>query len=186
MKRSVKIILAGGIACMVAFASVWMLTPSGPAPLTVEEQVLADQARTRPDQLLQDKLVQIYTAFQADDEGQIYDALAQAARGDVLEELYLQRREALTTRDAAVQEVHDVMLQSMSANWADPRTVTFAADWQVLGRVGHDTHTHIRGNAYTADIEMALYNDGFRVTGFDLKDVRRDPNVGQLVTLPDD
>jgi hypothetical protein len=183
VKTIVKILGGGAVLAALGFAVWSFLMPASPPPLSDAEQARIEEARLRPDLLLQDKLVQIYTAFQAEDEGAIYDALAAAARGDVLEELYLQRREALTTRDAAVQEVHDVMLRSMSADWPAPRAVTFAADWQVLGRVGHDTHTHVRGNAYTAAITMTLFEDGFRVTAFDLQDVRRDPSAGELVTL---
>ncbi|MBB5514950.1 hypothetical protein FHS89_000956 [Rubricella aquisinus] len=185
MNAIIKILGGSAVLAGVAFAAWSALAPASPPPLTDAEQAQVAEARLRPDLLLQDRLVQIYTAFQAEDEAAIYDALAAAARGDVLEELYLQRREALTTRDAAVQEVHDVMLQSMSAEWPDPRAVTFAADWQVLGRVGHDTHTHVRGNAYTADITMTLFEDGFHVTAFDLQDVRRDPSAGELIVLPE-
>jgi hypothetical protein len=83
-----------------------------------------------------------------------------------------------------VQAVHDITLNRLSAEWVSDRAVVMEADWQVLGTVGHAEHQHQRGNSYAATVTFALLGEGFRVTGFDLRDVRRDPNAGDVYEAP--
>ena len=52
----------------------------------------------------------------------------------------------------------------------------------VLGQVGHDEHTHMRGNAYAAELTIAPVDDAWRLTGFRLTEVDR-TGTGTLTTL---
>lgn len=156
-----------------------------PSPvLTAEQAELVAMARARPDLLAREMLTRLYQAFEAEHEEAIYDALARAAAGPVLEELYLQRRSALLQRNGAVQAVHDVTLNRLTARWISDQIVVMEADWQVLGTVGHAEHQHQRGNSYAAGLTFSIVENGFRLTGFDLRDIRRDANAGELVAGP--
>jgi hypothetical protein len=126
----------------------------------------------------------IYAAFAETEEGAIYDGLAAVAAGEALEALYLERAGALATGGLPDQVVHELSL--LSGSWrADSGKVLAEVRWAVLGEVGHAEHTHIRGNAYGADLEMTTTEAGWRLTGFDLTEVDRS-DVGTLTIVADD
>jgi hypothetical protein len=129
-------------------------------------------------------LTGIYAAFAETEEAAIYDGLAQVAAGEALEALYLERAGSLAKGGLPDQIVHE--LSMLSGSWR-PEDGAMRAEvrWAVLGEVGHAEHTHMRGNAYAADLLMEPTEAGWRLTGFDLTDVDRS-EAGTLTTLPDE
>ncbi|MEL6583850.1 MAG: hypothetical protein AAFQ36_08445 [Pseudomonadota bacterium] len=178
------VVVLAAIVLASPFAYARFTAPPSEPSLSAEGAELVELAKMRPDLLAREMLVQVYQAFEARSEEAIYDALAAAVAGPVLEELYLQRRAALTTRDGAVQAVHDVTLNTLSATWTSDRSVVMEADWQILGTVGHAEHQHQRGNSYAATLTFTLMGPGFRVTEFDLHSIRRDENAGDVIEAP--
>ncbi len=125
-------------------------------------------------------LDRIYGAFAATDEGEIYDGLSAVAAGDALEALYLERAGALASGGLPDQVVHEIRV--LSGTWgADGAALRADIRWAVLGQVGHDAHTHMRGNAYGAVLRLEPSEGAWRLTGFDLTDVDR-TGAGAIVT----
>lgn len=179
---------AGLAAAIVLFglaASVREAEP--PATRTVADDISTlppAEAEARADEVVGWALGQVYAAFGQDEEPAIYDALAAAASGEALDTLYLQRRAALADRglDGAGQVVHEVEVLSVTAE-LDGGALTADARWRVLGIVGHERHRHLRGNAYTADLVLERGDGGWRITGFELRDVNR-TGAGVMVDAP--
>lgn len=142
------------------------------------------EAEARADEVVEWALGQVYAAFELAEEAAIYDALATAAAGEALDTLYLQRRAALADRglDSANQVVHEIEVLSVVAE-RDSDVLRADARWRVLGIVGHERHRHMRGNAYTADLELSRIDGAWRITGFDLRDVNR-TEAGVMVEAP--
>ena len=128
-------------------------------------------------------LTSVYDAFALTDEMAIYDGLATVAAGEALEELYLERAGALATGGLPDQLVHELTLTDGTWRMADG-VMTADIRWAVLGQVGHDEHTHLRGNAYAAALTIAPSDGAWRLTGFRLMEVDR-TEAGTLTTLPD-
>ena len=176
-------LLAAGLAALV------LLRPAGagidplPAPglsAPVDAAGLARDAHV----VLPIVLARVYSAFSETDEGAIYDGLSSVAAGDALEALYLERAGALASGGLPDQVVHEIRL--LSGDWrAEGGAVRADIRWSVLGEVGHDAHTHMRGNAYGADMLIEPAGGAWRLTGFELTDVDRTA-AGTLVTVPEE
>ncbi len=126
-------------------------------------------ARDDPAGLMGHILARIYTAFGEREEDAIYDALATVAAGPVLEELYLERRAALTAAPAegGGQAIHGIAVLDAAAAERDGAFVIDGA-WETIGSVGHGDHVHVRGNRYAARFTVEPRADGWRLTAFDL------------------
>lgn len=118
-------------------------------------------------------LVQIYAAFDETEEEAIYDALAAVAAGDALEQLYLERIGAMGDGGLEPdQTLHALdVLRLKSTEQAD--MVSIDAQWRVVGTVGHDEHLHVRGNTYSANLQLEPVDGIWRLSAFDLTDVDR-------------
>ena len=143
------------------------------------------EAERRADDLTLWALERVYRAFAEEDEGRIYDALAEATGGPALETLYLQRRASLLDRglEKADQKVHELELLSAFATRSGS-SLAVSARWRVLGLVGHEQHRHLRGNAYAADLAFDRAGGTWRITGFTLREVDR-TQAGVVVEIPD-
>ena len=176
--RTVAITLAAAASAAI---SVALLVAS----MEVKERRLAEAAATwppttleaaaaQPEALLGLALEQVYRAFGETEEAAIYDSLARVAADEALETLYLQRRDALVNAafDGGTQQVDHVDVAEAEASVEGDR-VAVSGRWSVIGAVGHEDHRHVRGAAYTADIAFALRPEGWRMVGFELRDVDR-------------
>lgn len=165
--------LAGGVA-----AWLWLVPPAvdlqTPYAAPGIEAMGLEQATAEAYKLAPALLMEVYGAFGETEEAAIYDRLAQVAAGPALEALYLERAGAmagggLTKSD---QTIHEMRLL-----WLDTRregaVLRMDAQWLVIGRVGHSEHEHVRGNAYSAVLEVAPVEGAWRIQGFDLRDVDR-------------
>jgi hypothetical protein len=178
---------AAGLAAAAGLYALSGTVGDRTAPVTREAADVASlsptEAARRGPELVEALLARIYQAFEREDEGAIYDALAEAAAGDALEALYLQRRAALADRGLlADQEVHEVETLAVEVTRNGDRLLA-TARWRVLGLVGHERHRHMRGNAYAADLTLEQVGGLWRVTGFDLRDVDR-TEAGVIVDAP--
>lgn len=126
-------------------------------------------------------LTAVYDAFAKTDEAQIYDGLASVAAGDALEALYLERAGALATGGLPDQVVHDLSLTEGTWRMADG-AMTADIHWAVLAQVGHSEHTHMRGNAYGAELLIAPADGAWKLTEFRLTEVDR-TEAGTLTTV---
>lgn len=142
-----------------------------------------DAARDDLGAFLPALLLVVYDAFGRTEEGDIYDTLAGVAADDALEALYLERAGAmlgggLTEID---QEIHEMRLIEATAEQTD-ETLLVAAQWEVIGTVGHSEHLHVRGNTYSATLTIAPVDGAWKITDFELTDVDRQ-TAGELMEV---
>ena len=179
--RQVAMSVGAALLTLAAAAGVLWLAPADQDGEGVTARTSPDlatlspaEARLRADELTIWALERVYRAFEAEDEGEIFDALSEATAGTALEALYLQRRAALMDRglEKTGQQIHELELLSNSVRRKDDRLIV-SARWRVLGLVGHEQHRHVRGNAYTADMEFDLVDGRWRITVFTMHEVDR-------------
>lgn len=136
----------------------------------------------------------IYRAFDYEQRGEIYDALARSVSGALLEGLYEQvyRSLIMAEEGGAVSRVTAVRLMEvevLSIGLVDATTPGFTAraKWQVDGVVYHAGHSHERTNEYVAEYTAAKLPEGWRITGNRmLSQQRLDPETGAVVpAVPD-
>lgn len=131
-------------------------------------------------------LLQIYDAFAQTQEDAIYDTLAGVTDGDALEYLYLERLGAMAgggLEEEADQTIHEIKL--IRADVQRQRTgLQIGAVWQVIGTVGHAEHLHVRGNTYSADLDVGPVEGAWKITGFELLEVNRDA-AGETFLAPE-
>lgn len=143
-----------------------------------ETQALAQPAL---EARLTEILEAIYAAYGEEEEGRIYDRLATAASGDLVAELYLQRRGAQVADHAEagetkVQGVEPFRLEAVPL--ADREGYRIDAAWRVVGQVAHRTHRHERINLYAADLVLQPVEGRWKLTGFTITDVDRATDLG--------
>ena len=132
----------------------------------------------------------IYRSFDYTEEEKVYDALAQSAAGDLLDELYAEIYAGLEMQledGAAVSRVQsvdhlDIEVDAYAAPDDDTLTFTVTATWQVTGAVFHWGHSHTRTNEYKARYTIAGTPAGWRIVDTELLEQARidavpgDPN----------
>ena len=183
-KNWVKVGLAGAVS-LASFALLVVLYvvtarvegPTGAALQSEQVDLSAlpiSQAEARAFDLVKASLEGVYRAFNETEEGVIYDLLAIASKGEALEQLYLQRRAALMDRglDKVGQQVHELELIDVTAR-REGKTLRADARWRVVGIIGHEAHRHVRGNAYAAELVLDRDTEGWRIAGFELREVDR-------------
>lgn len=125
----------------------------------------------------------IYRAFDYQERGEVYDALARSVSGELLETLYDEIYRSLIMHDegGAVSRVSAVRLMEVQVSSigmiGEPPASGFTvrAKWQVDGVVYHG-HSHERSNEYVADYTVVKLADGWRITGNRMiSQVRLDP-----------
>lgn len=94
----------------------------------------------------------VYRAFDAENEPAIYDALAEAVDGPLLEWLYTRIYTDLVMREqgGAVAKAQGIDIQSTEVLPGEGSGFRVRATWQVTGTVTHWGHAHQRVNTYTA------------------------------------
>ncbi len=173
-----------GALALLYFATVETDGPTGAALQTEQVDLAAlpaAQAEVRAFDLVKASLEGVYTAFERTEEGAIYDALAMVSKGEALEQLYLQRRAALMERglDKVGQQVHELELVAVTAR-REGEALRADARWRVVGIIGHQAHRHVRGNAYAAELLLDRGPEGWRIAGFDLREIDR-TEAGMIV-----
>ena len=165
------VLFASGVALTVIVASNTEPMPfsvAGASPMTAPE-VVGNSYAVAPYML-----VKIYNAFEQSEEEAIYDTLAEVAADDALAQLYLERVGALAGGGLeADQTLHAMDILNLEARQDGENAVLVDATWRVVGTVGHNKHMHIRGNSYSAYLQLQPVDGTWQMTGFDLTDVDR-------------
>ena len=125
----------------------------------------------------------IYRAFDYDEEGEIYDVLAESVDGPLLDSLYKEIYESLVMREqeGARAKVSSVKILSSEVSYPDPNQARFDVHcrWRVQGRVEHWGHTHLRTNEYTATYGVLRTEGRWRIASLQLEDqTRKGADVG--------
>ena len=124
----------------------------------------------------------IYRAFDYNDEGAIYDALAQSVSGSMLDTIYHDVYQSLVMQehDNAVSKVVRVDMQDMKRLPAEqpnntPNHAQYRVQcaWQVQGLVTHYGHTHARTHAFKALYTVSATDNAWRITDAEILDQRR-------------
>ncbi len=112
----------------------------------------------------------IYRAFDYNEEGEIYDALARSVDGDLLDSLYNEVYQSLIMEEeeravSRVQEVRPVATEVITADAHEfeQRAFTARHRWQVDGVVYHWGHSHTRTNEYFAEYTVVHLDEGWRI-----------------------
>ena len=129
-------------------------------PAFKQEAPKPDQAR----QIIRSILSNTYSAFNLDDEEQLYAQLSENVGEDLVEDLYLDSRRRLTSgvRAGATVTVKDVRVVTVGealdgAGASD--TFAYNCEWAVTARVQHLQHVHHRQNSYSGVLTIRV-NDG--------------------------
>jgi len=124
-------------------------------------------------------LTQVYRAFAQEDEGAIYDALAGAVAGDLITELYLQRRAAQVAAHAEDGEatILGVEVYEITPQPSTNGEQSFTVAWRVVGKLRHVSHIHERINLYSADLALAPIDGLWKLTRFTLTNTLRDTDL---------
>lgn len=112
----------------------------------------------------------IYRAFDFKTENQVYDRLELTLNGEILEQVYLDQRQALRVEKAggATARVDAIQVNAVRSLPSPNGALKIEVDWAVGGRVGHWGHTHRRTNVYRANLTIIPNNGVWKVEAFDI------------------
>ena len=172
--------IALALLAVLAGVVVWTAKPWAPDRLALRPDTGAaagalDDAAIEA--VLSELLTRVYGAFGQTEEGAIYDGLATAVASDLLTDLYLQRRAAMATEPPELEgstEITEVALDQIDVLARDPQGYRIGAEWTVVGILGHEDHRHERVNRYAATLTLGPADGEWRLTAFDLDQVRRE------------
>jgi hypothetical protein len=124
-------------------------------------------------------LTHVYRAFSLEDEAAIYDALAGAVAGDLITDLYLQRRSAQVANHAEDGEatILGVEVYEIAPIRSADSEQSFTVAWRVIGRLRHIAHIHERINLYSADLTLTPLDGVWKLTRFTLTNTLRDTDL---------
>ncbi len=120
----------------------------------------------------------VYEAFEAKTENDLFATLAESFDGQLLEENYL-RIAGLVFPDRAagtsfrVRRVKPLESRVVETAEAGDGTFRIRHRWQVWAVVSHFGHRHARTNQYEATFSVAAGENGWRITAVDLNDCQR-------------
>ena len=145
-------------------------------------------------EVVDDLLNNLYRAFDARREEDIYSALTVSVVPELVDELYGQIYESLILRNqgGAVCQIEKVTIEARKVDlaatvdpWellAKPRAAgtRFLGEWtwSVVGTVSHWGHEHQRTNRYDARIWVCLDRGSWRIGSFEVLDLQRTDSDG--------
>jgi hypothetical protein len=113
----------------------------------------------------------VYRGFDYRSETDIYEALAQSVRGELLTDLYLKIKQGLIMQEqgGAVARVKEVTVtKSEPASGQIKGGFVERVTWQVEGTVEHWGHIHTRVNEYTADLGITPSHGAWKINSMDV------------------
>jgi hypothetical protein len=152
-----------GSIMVVAAVAIWPL-----------QQASFAEPDTRP--VVAGLLRNMYRAFDFRGESVIYDALARSVSGDVLQDAYLQTRQALELQNqgGARVKVKQIELAECDQKPLDEGDGFLArCAWTVTGSVGHWGHIHQRVNRYDANVVIEPVDGAWKITRLEMLDEKR-------------
>ena len=126
----------------------------------------------RARRVLTSVLSDTYHAFNIEDEGELYDRLAESVSDELVDDLYLDSRRRLTagTREGAQVAVRDVRVVEIGDPdaGAGDRDFAYECSWRVVARVSHLKHVHHRQNLYRGILTLRADDDRWKISGLEL------------------
>jgi hypothetical protein len=118
-------------------------------------------------------LGQTYTAFNLEDEEQLYRQLSENVGDDLVEDLYLDSRRRLNSgvREGAEVTVKDVTVRQVGApleSSAANDSFAYEVEWMVTARVKHLQHIHHRRNSYAGVLQIRAEDGRWKLEQIDL------------------
>jgi hypothetical protein len=165
VQRSRRRRVAVGLCCLTVCAVSWCAI----GPLSSTPRRIANPPALEAAQLFQRLHGNIYRAFEAAEESDIYDTLAQGLDGRLLDEVYDEVYVATSARGGQasrfnirrVKPLETVILPSRGT----PRgAFNVRYRWRVYGVVTHFGHTHARINEYEAEYLVRHNGRSWRIT----------------------
>lgn len=170
--RGRRMVVLGVMA--IGVAATWRVAPvEVPLPWTTASPPAGPEARA----IFEGLHARIYRAFDEEHEPAIYDALAEAVDGPLLEWLYTRIYSDLVMRDqgGAVAKAEGVDIQRITTLPAQGAAFKVRATWQVTGTVTHWGHAHQRVNTYTAVYTIDRRDAAWKVVAVEPIDQQRSP-----------
>ena len=108
----------------------------------------------------------IYDAFDQQDESSIYDALAPAVEGSLLQNLYNQFSESLVIKEAEGKraEVHRIQILQVTSTETASDQFTVKAVWEVEGVIAHEDHRHEQTIQYEGVFTVSKRSSSWKLT----------------------
>ncbi|NNU79200.1 hypothetical protein HMH01_02000 [Halovulum dunhuangense] len=180
-RRTERILGRTALAALAVLAAVviWTVRPWSGDPVALRPDTGAaarDLSEPEMAEVLIALLTRVYAAFGQEEEGAIYDGLVAAVAPGLVTDLYLQRRAAQVNEPpemAGSAEILDVTLDEMTLLGRTADGYRLDATWTVIGILGHEDHRHERVNRYSATMTLGPAAGEWRLTAFDLNQVRR-------------
>jgi hypothetical protein len=166
--RVASLTLAGGLAAVGLYA---MLRPVPRTPLPTPAEAVA---------IFEPLHANIYRAFDATNEPEIYDALARSVDGPLLDSVYdaIYRSLVMHEEGGALSRVKALIPLESRADAVrhdaeGDAVLDFTASWRVEGIVYHWGHSHTRLNEYRASYRVESRPQGWRITAVEPLEQRR-------------
>ena len=120
----------------------------------------------------------IYKAFDAKTESEVYDVLAESLNGELLETVYNEVYDAKLMRKNAAGDFNFRRIKVIASDVRLPKSARRAAyrvrhRWQVYGTVTHIGHVHSRLNQYDAVFTVAERNGQWRIVDVNVQQHER-------------
>lgn len=159
--------LAAGVVAAV-LGSTSAASPSATLPTVSDEQAREIFAALHE---------RMYRAFDYTAESEIYDVLAEAVAGPLLEQTYTELYEMLlqTEQEGLVGVVTGIELEDVAITPMPERAPAFKVrcTWRIEGTVYHWGHTHTRTHEYDAEFVIAPVNGSWHITDRKILSQRR-------------
>lgn len=176
-KPGLRLGLAAAGVVLLAAVAVFAFYGDRTAPLPDQDEARAIFADLHRD---------IYRAFDHEDEGAIYDALAASVDGRLLDRIYAEIYEALVMREqgGGLAKVHELelldaqLLDGPPDGSRDPPRFRVRATWEVLSSLVHEGHEHVRLIEYEGIYTIALTEQGWRIVDDKILSQRPVPLLG--------
>ena len=120
-------------------------------------------------ELMEQKLLNTYTAFNLSEEEELFERLNQNLDEDLLDHVYLDSRRRLTMglREGSTVTVKEVLLGELGeAIDADnvAEELRYPATWTVTAQVKHLKHIHYRKNKYTGTVGLKSVDNIWKIS----------------------
>ena len=176
----------GGLVRTRATGGAWLLVllllggSAAALPWKAQElppRITAPQARIVFETLHEN----IYRAFEAVTESDIYDLLALGVEPALVDRLYLQIRAGLEMRDqgGAIAEVGNVERRGSRIEFTGPGEFRVRWRWRVYAHVTHWGHTHARINEYLANFVVRARGSQWRIADYEMLEATRIPGLDE-------
>lgn len=128
-------------------------------------------------------LKNVYRAFDFREEADVYDKLALNVDGSLLTDIYLQSRKSMLIEQAGGAQAKVTQIQVEEAKINDTSksdgAIMVRTSWWALGTVGHWGHVHTRRNVYDAELDLAVVDGNWKITGIDVLEEKRVDPIAQ-------